>query len=178
MLFLCYLLLPHRYQRWRHEPCCCLNARSARFKWDIKWRIWHCSATAFGDKYESSNVQHSRHKRASLNTLKGMHPFRVDWYQSCCCVQLQNSIGCFPNSFLCYQHCILAYTVGNHRVGQTVFRGSFNPEPQRVDWQSAGSVQARRWWLPSLHCENPGSECSGYSNSVFPGCPCCDAIHS
>ena len=46
----------------------------------------------------------------------------------CCCVQLQDPIGCFPNSFLSHQHRVLAYTMGNSCLGKTVFWSAFDSE--------------------------------------------------
>ena len=47
----------------------------------------------------------------------------------CCCVQLQDPIGGFSNSFLSYQHRVLVDPMGNSCLGKTVFWSAFNPEP-------------------------------------------------
>ena len=46
----------------------------------------------------------------------------------CCCVQLQDPIGCFPNSFLGHQHRVLADQVGNSCLGETVLWSAFDSE--------------------------------------------------
>ena len=46
----------------------------------------------------------------------------------CCCVQLQDPIGCFSNSFLSNQHRVLADQMGNSCLGITVFWGALDSE--------------------------------------------------